>query len=57
LRPAIENPKSKVENTRARVVELADTTVLEAVAERLAGSSPVLGIKSSATFKGGLAGL
>ena len=32
----------------ARVVELADTTVLEAVAARLAGSSPVPGT----TFRG-----
>jgi hypothetical protein len=39
----IENPKSDIENQDARVVELADTTVLEAVAARLEGSSPFPG--------------
>ena len=40
---AIRYPKSAIRNPNARVVELADTRVLEALAERLVGSSPAPG--------------
>ncbi len=43
LASRIEYPKSEIENQNARVVELADTRVLEALAARLTGSSPVPG--------------
>ena len=41
LPQGIENPQSKIENFIARVAKLADATVLEAVSERIRGSSPL----------------
>lgn len=54
LRPVVRHPQSsrlpvptiRFLNQRARVVKLADTRVLEALAERLIGSSPIPGTTS-----------
>jgi hypothetical protein len=51
LHPRFGNHHPETAFSHARVVELADTTVLEAVAERLTGSSPVPGTSGCADME------